>query len=83
MKVLILEEDHAGQYTTSTFAGWYSNPTVEQLVSEGFTEEEANLLLQGENVEIDGIYGEFRLEQFEEGYKYISISANRETYDNI
>ena len=72
-----------GQYFTDTFCGWYSDPSILKLISDGFTEEEANVLLRGETVEIDGIFGEFKLEEIEEGYQYVSITKNRETYDNI
>jgi len=83
MKILLLKEDHMGQYFTDTFCGWYSDPSILKLISDGFTEEEANVLLRGETVEIDGIFGEFKLEEIEEGYQYVSITKNRETYDNV
>lgn len=83
MKVLFINEDIDGDYIAAKFAGWYSNPTIDQLVSDGFTKEEAESLLNGETVEIEGIYGEFNLQEYAEGYHYVSIPHNRITHDNI
>jgi hypothetical protein len=66
--------DWRGAECADVYLAWFSNPDVNQLTKIGFTKEEAELLLNGQQIEKDDDH-EYYLEEYQEGdFQYASKS---------
>lgn len=81
MKILFNDQNIDGDYTAKVFLGWYTNPTVDQMLLLGFTQEESEQLLKGEVIEVDGVYGEFYFKDYPEGCIFENLTEDRD--DNV